>query len=137
MVQQQNYGVRLWAKPVILLAVALIFLSGCSRKPEVEIKTVTQVQKVTVPIVARPKPISLVDTQVYVVNQGNLKEFIAEFKEQNGELAFVALSIDTYENLALNVAELRRYINQQNEIIIYYEEAMKPDESNTTQPGTN
>ena len=137
MVQQQNYGVRLWAKPVILLAVALIFLSGCSRKPEVEIKTVTQVQKVTVPIVARPKPISLVDTQVYVVNQGNLEEFIAEFKEQNGELAFVALSIDTYENLALNVAELRRYINQQNEIIIYYEEAMKPDESNTTQPGTN
>ena len=137
MVQQQNYGVRSWAKPVILLAVALIFLSGCSRKPEVEIQTVTQVQKVTVPIVARPKPISLVDTQVYVVNQGNLEEFIAEFKEQNGELAFVALSIDTYENLALNVAELRRYINQQNEIIIYYEEAMKPDESNTTQPGTN
>lgn len=137
MVQQQNYGVRSWAKPVILLAVALIFLSGCSRKPEVEVKTVTQVQKVTVPIVARPKPISLVDTQVYVVNQGNLEEFIAEFKEQNGELAFVALSIDTYENLALNVAELRRYINQQNEIIIYYEEAMKPDESNTTQPGTN
>ena len=137
MVQQQNYGVRSWAKPVILLAVALIFLSGCSRKPEVEIKTVTQVQKVTVPIVARPKPISLVDTQVYVVNQGNLEEFIAEFKEQNGELAFVALSIDTYENLALNVAELRRYINQQNEISIYYEEAMKPDESNTTQPGTN
>ena len=137
MVQQQNYGVRSWAKPVILLAVALIFLSGCSRKPEVEIKTVTQVQKVTVPIVARPKPISLVDTQVYVVNQGNLEEFIAEFMEQNGELAFVALSIDTYENLALNVAELRRYINQQNEIIIYYEEAMKPDESNTTQPGTN
>ena len=137
MVQRQNFGVKSWGKLVTVLAVLMIFLSGCSRKPEVEIKTVTQVQKVTVPIVARPKPISLVDTQVYVVNQGNLEEFIAEFKEQNGELAFVALSIDTYENLALNVAELRRYINQQNEIIIYYEEAMKPDESNTTQPGTN
>ena len=137
MVQRQNFGVKSCQKLATVLAVLAIFLSGCSRKPEVEIKTVTQVQKVTVPIVARPKPISLVDTQVYVVNQGNLEEFIAEFKEQNGELAFVALSIDTYENLALNVAELRRYINQQNEIIIYYEEAMKPDESNTTQPGTN
>lgn len=84
----------------------------------------TQVQKVTVPIVARPKPINLTDTQVYVVNKGNLEEFIAEFTEQNGELAFVALSIDTYENLALNVSELRRFINQQNEIIIYYEKAM-------------
>tara|TARA_R110000772_G_scaffold9633_2_gene31606 strand:+ start:2508 stop:2636 length:129 start_codon:yes stop_codon:yes gene_type:complete len=31
-----------------------------------------------------------------------------------------------YENLALNVAELRRYINQQTEIIVYYEEAVQP-----------
>ena len=84
----------------------------------------TQVQKVTVPIVARPKPINLTDTQVYVVNKDNLEAFIAEFTEQNGELAFVALSIDTYENLALNVSELRRFINQQNEIIVYYEKAM-------------
>ena len=84
----------------------------------------TKIQKVTVPIVARPKPINLTDTQVYVVNKGNLEDFIAEFTEQNGELAFVALSIDTYENLALNVSELRRFINQQNEIIVYYEKAM-------------
>jgi len=33
-----------------------------------------------------------------------------------------------YENLALNIAELRRYINQQNEVIIYYEEAVTPEE---------
>ena len=92
----------------------------------------TQTQKVTVPIVARPKPINLTDTQVYVVNAGNLESFIAEFKEQNGELAFVALSIDTYENLALNISELRRYINQQKEIIIYYEKAMTPDAKTTS-----
>lgn len=92
----------------------------------------TQIQKVTVPIVARPKPINLTDTQVYVVNAGNLESFIAEFKEQNGELAFVALSIDTYENLALNISELRRYISQQKEIIIYYEKAMKPDDAKDT-----
>ena len=87
-------------------------------------KVVTKIQKVTVPIVARPKPINLTDTQVYVVNKDNLEAFIAEFTEQNGELAFVALSIDTYENLALNISELRRFINQQNEIIVYYEKAM-------------
>lgn len=33
-----------------------------------------------------------------------------------------------YENLALNIADLRRYINQQTEIIVYYEEAVKPEE---------
>jgi hypothetical protein len=40
----------------------------------------------------------------------------------------VALSIDTYENLAINISELRRYINQQKEIIVYYEKAMTPQE---------
>lgn len=97
-------------------------------------------QKVTVPIVARPKPINLADTQVYVVNEGNLDKFIADFKEQNGDLAFVALSIDTYENLAINISELRRYIKQQKEIIVYYEKALKPDvkdTSNTTKTKTN
>jgi len=29
-----------------------------------------------------------------------------------------------YQNLALNIADLRRYINQQSEIIVYYEEAV-------------
>ena len=53
-------------------------------------------------------------------------------KEQNGDLAFVALSIDTYENLAINISELRRSANQQKEIIVHYEKAMKPDENNKT-----
>ena len=94
----------------------------------------TQTVKVAVPIATRPKPIDLVDTRVYVVNQANLQKFIEDFKAENGDLAFVALSVKDYENLALNVSELRRFINQQKEIIVYYEEAMKPDGSDTTSP---
>lgn len=78
------------------------------------------------PTVARPKPINLTDTRLYVVNKDNLEEFLEEFEKVNGNRAFVAFSVKDYENLALNIAELRRYIKQQNEIIIYYEEAVKP-----------
>ena len=42
-----------------------------------------------------------------------------DFKEQYGEVAFVALSMRDYENLALNIGDLKRYINQQKEIIVY------------------
>jgi len=35
-----------------------------------------------------------------------------------------------YENLALNVADIRRYIEQQNEIILYYEKAVTNDTEN-------
>jgi hypothetical protein len=126
MAQQQNYGVISWVKLVTLAAVTMLFLSGCSRMPEPEIKTVTQVQRITVPVVARPKPIDLVDVRVYVVNKDNLEQFVADFTAEHGEFAVVALSIDSYENLALNIADLRRYILQQTDIIVYYEEAMKP-----------
>tara|TARA_B100000900_G_C20521258_1_gene692261 strand:+ start:806 stop:1093 length:288 start_codon:yes stop_codon:yes gene_type:complete len=92
--------------------------------------------KTTVPIATRPKPIDLVDTRVYVVNEANLEKFIKDFKAENGDLAFVSLSVKDYENLALNVAELRRFINQQKEIIIYYEEAMKPDDTTSSDSNT-
>jgi hypothetical protein len=34
-----------------------------------------------------------------------------------------------YENLALNIADIRRFLNQQTEIIVYYEKAVTDDES--------
>jgi len=34
-----------------------------------------------------------------------------------------------YENLALNISELKRYINQQTEIIVYYEKAVTEKEN--------
>ena len=51
-----------------------------------------------------------------------------EFTAEHGELAYVVLSMKDYENLAINIADLRRYIEQQTEIIVYYEEAVKPGE---------
>jgi len=83
---------------------------------------------VTIPTVARPKPVQLSDVRVYVVNKEIYEEFVKEFTEENGELAFVALSMKDYENLALNISELRRYINQQKNIIIYYEDAVTDKE---------
>jgi hypothetical protein len=32
-----------------------------------------------------------------------------------------------YENLALNIADIKRYLEQQNEIILYYEKALKEE----------
>ena len=76
---------------------------------------------------SRPKPVQLVDTRVRVVTKDNLDKFLKDFTNQYGEVALVVLSMKDYENLALNISEIRRYINQQTQVIIYYEEAVKPD----------
>jgi len=84
-------------------------------------------EKVQIPTVARPKPVQLTDVKVYVVTKDNLDDFLKEFEEIHGDIAYVALSMRDYENLALNIAELRRYLNQQNQVIIYYEKAVMED----------
>jgi hypothetical protein len=86
------------------------------------------VEKVQIPTVARPKPLQLSDTRVFVVTKDNFEAFEKEFTELYGDLAFVALSMRDYENLALNISDLRRFLNQQNEIIVYYEKAVTDTE---------
>jgi hypothetical protein len=91
------------------------------------VKVVTQVQKTIIPTVVRPKAVQLTDTRVFVVTASNYEQFVKEFTETYGELAFVALSMKDYENLALNIAEIKRYLQQQGEIILYYEKAVTDD----------
>lgn len=116
-----NYG-------TILLT--LLTLTGCSSLliPEPKVVTVTNTVKTTVPIVPAPKQVQLNDVKIYVVSAENYDEFVKEFEAKNGADAYIAISVKDYENLALNFAELRRYIEQQKEIILYYEEAVKPEE---------
>src|SRR5210317_886799 len=126
MAQRQSYGVSLWA--ILVTITSLLFLSGCtSLMQEPQVKVVTQVQKTKIPTVARPKSVQLSDTRVFVVTKDNYDEFVKEFTELYGELAFVALSMKDYENLALNIAEIKRFLEQQNEIILYYEKAVTED----------
>lgn len=68
------------------------------------------------------------DVKIYVVTAENYDEFVEEFTAKNGELAYIAISVKDYENLSLNIAELRRYIEQQKQVIVYYEEAVKPED---------
>jgi len=108
----------------------LLTLTGCGilSKPEPKIVTVTNTVKTTVPIVARPKAVNLNDVKIYVVTKENIDQFEQDFAKKNGSLVYIAISIKDYENLSLNFAELRRYIEQQQQIIVYYEEAVKPED---------
>lgn len=122
------------------LATVLLLTSGCSflPKPEKEIVTVTELVERNIPTVPHPKPVQLNDVKIYVVSpEENYEEFIKEFESKNGGDAYIAISVKDYENLSLNFAELRRYIEQQKQIIVYYEEAVKPKETENLNNNNN
>ena len=66
------------------------------------------------------------DIYFYVVTEDNFEEFKEKFVKENGDLVGYVLSVRDYETLALNMAEIKRYIQQQKELIIYYEKAVAP-----------
>jgi hypothetical protein len=105
----------------------LLLSSGCSTwnpLKTIEIKTV-EVERI-IPTQNRPRPMSMNDIYFYVVTEQNFEEFRGRFVKENGDFLFYALSVRDYETLALNMAEIKRYILQQKEIIIYYEKAVEP-----------
>jgi len=130
-----------WNKlQALLLLPLLLTLSSCTsfslfgRKPPVApepiVVTETEYLYREIPIQARPKPVTLYDIQFYAVTDENIDDFLYTFEEKEGSVVFFAISVPDYENIALNMGELRRFIESQNAIILYYEENVnvKPEQ---------
>ena len=98
-------------------------LVGCgSIQEKVVLKTDYVVKEI--PLQPRPKPLNLHRVRFHAVTPENLNEFLVEYEKINGDVVFFAISVPDYENLSLNVAEMKRFINQQKSLIIYYEESI-------------
>ena len=112
-----------------LLLLSLIISSCSSWNPlkTIEIKTV-EVER-NVPLQNRPRQLDLSDIHWYVVTEENFVEFKKRFQKENGDpLVAYVISVKDYETLAIDMAEIKRYIDQQKQIIIYYEKALSPKE---------
>jgi len=110
-----------------LLLLSLI-VSSCTSWPkftQIEVQTV-EVER-NIPIQNRPRQLNLSNITWYVVTEENFEEFKKRYEKENGMFLFYVISVRDYETLSLNMAEIKRYIEQQKQIIIYYEKAIVPE----------
>ena len=120
-----------------ILLISFLLLGGCSLlqpqplpAPEPIIKTVTEYKTLEIYQPPLPKAIDLQDVEFFVVTEKNLDEQIKKLeKMQDGTYVLFGMTPQDYENMAYNLQELRRYIRQQKEIIIYYRQATQDDEN--------
>ena len=78
----------------------------------------------------RPKTCNLEDRENPDWPEGYtyLDRFLEEMKDMNnGEVVFVATSIGDYKVMAEDMQELKRYIKQMGEVIIYYRNVTMPN----------
>ena len=114
----------------LLLSLTLISLVGCgsmgAREPRQipEVKVITEEVQTHIYHPPLPQEVKLEDIRWMVLTKDNLEEQIAEAEKLlGGEFVVFAMIPTDYENFAWNIQELRRFIRQQKEIILYYREA--------------
>ena len=121
----------------ILSSILFLTLGGCSLLrpeplpvPEPIIKTVTEYKTLEIYQPPLPKAIDLQDVEFFVITEKNFDEQVERLqKMQSGTYVLFGITPQDYENMAYNLQELRRYIRQQKEIIIYYRQATQGDEN--------
>jgi hypothetical protein len=77
----------------------------------------------------RPKTCDLSERENpdWPVGYTYLDRFLDEMKDQNnGDVLFVATSVGDYKVMAEDMQELKRYIKQLGEVVVYYREVTAP-----------
>lgn len=107
----------------VLALIALLFLASCAGKdkPIETTVTVNDLGETVIIIPVRPESVNTLPVEWKVLTNTILLDLVNSPSFTQDGIVFYALTVQDYENLSLTIAELLRYIEQQNEIIVYYE----------------
>lgn len=75
-----------------------------------------------------PREIDLKEPYWYVVSDKNIDQFLARIEKDQGQIVFFAMSVPDYELMAYNMQELKRYINELKEVVVYYRTVTTSDD---------
>ena len=95
---------------------------SCSLIPTKEIQITAKPIDRTIVQPVMPREIDLKEPMWIVITPENWEDQLAMIEQQEGELIFVAMTIPDYEVMAYNMQELKRYITELKDVVVYYRE---------------
>ena len=98
----------------------LMMASSCSLLPKqtLEVSAKPIERQIIQPVL--PRELDLKEPYWYVVSEKNIDEFLADIEKREGQVVFLAMSVPDYELMAYNMQELKRYIRELKEVVVYY-----------------
>jgi len=95
---------------------------SCSLIPtkQIEVTAKPLDRKIVQPIM--PREIDLQEPRWIVITPENWEDQLAMIEQQEGELVFLAMTIPDYEIMAYNMQEIKRYISELKDVVVYYRE---------------
>ena len=142
----------------VVLALLTISGCSLLQQAPREVEIITKPVKIDIVQPVLPRPIDLKEPRWYVVSDAKIIEnclkneegksdcklgredlypegytymdkFIDGIKKRHGgDIVFVAMSVEDYEMMSYNTQEIKRYINQLGEVIVYYRNVTINDE---------
>jgi len=67
-----------------------------------------------------PREIDLKEVRWLTITPENYIEQFKIIEDQEGELVFLAMTVPDYEVMAYNMQELKRYITELKDVVVYY-----------------
>jgi len=115
----QSISWKTLSKSAVMLMV-LIMACSCSLLPTREIQVTAKPieRKIVQPVM--PRAIDLKELQWLTVTPDNWEDQLARIEQQEGELVFLAMTIPDYEVMAYNMQEIKRYITELKDVVVYY-----------------
>ena len=130
-----------------VIALAILTLSGCSllQMPPREVEVISKPVQIDIVQPTMPRPLNLKEPKWYVVSDRKIpkeeRTYMDKFEEDikkkhGGDLVFVAMTVADYELMAYNTQEIKRYISQLGEVIVYYREVTTNEKKKTGEPSS-
>lgn len=103
---------------LIILLILLCSLFGCSSSPD---RVVPAPERAKLEL-TEPSPIHTKNVNWLVITEDNYKDVFQDLKDRKYDVVLIGLTDNDYENLSLNMSELKRYIIEQQFIISAYKQ---------------
>ena len=113
-------------KKFIFTGLAIFTLVGCSNVKEMLTIKPVIVEKPPL-VVQSPRPVKSEVVEFIVITKDNMEEKFKELGKTEKDIVVFGLTNQSYKALSLSVADLRRYIIQQNAVIKAYKEYYEPE----------
>ena len=131
---------------ILASALTLLTISGCSLLQQAprEVQIISKPIEIIITQPIMPRPLNLKEPNWYVVSDTTIAnkdglypegytyfdKFVDDIKKKHGgDLVFIAMSVADYELMSYNTQELKRYISQLGEVIVYYRDVTLPTET--------
>lgn len=103
-------------RTIALALTLLLALAGCAatETPPVPVESPTLFHP------ALPPGVQMRDLNWLVLNREEARKLVEAAEKNNEPLVLFALSPEGFESLALNIQDIKRYILEQQNIILYY-----------------